>query len=499
MSESEENGGRRGHRIFRFVKVFSFARGRRHKGEQPVRLHQRQFVVGPRPFEDLEGWTVSRLQPDLYLSRCPTLPVRSVDDGMLLGLAVSSDDSRLPEGWAGRYVLLRDGTLEMDTSGLLGVFYRQVEDERWISSSPELLRGIPPELDEPTRRLQWAVEGNEWFEPPHSGVAPVRRLLPSQRLPLTGGTLEPKPLLPAPESVDPIADAEHRLRRVVGELAELGPLWVSLTGGRDSRLVLAACVAEGLEPVTFTFDRGPGAEYPLSAGDRQLPPRLADLAGLEHRLLRPRAYDHEAAALFDRHCCFHCVGGERYEAAHGQWDQVPREAIVLGGNVFEAGRAYYRVYQPPAPREWDTWARNTPHDLDHGDRLYIEQRLAGWLASAEQAADVNGRARVYPANCGRLLAAFLTLPDDVRARGLHQTRLIERMAPPLSRLPFNPVPMRQRVRARWHRERALVRHHEGVARYVRARVDVLSRRFNESISTVMLGGAGVLLSLPNAV
>jgi hypothetical protein len=382
---------------------------------------------------------------------------------------------------------------------LLGVFYRQVENDRWISSSPELLRRIPPELDAPTRRLQWAVEGNEWFEPPHSGVASVRRLLPSQRLPLTQGTIVPKPLLPASEAVDPIADAEHRLRRVVSELAERGPLWVSLTGGRDSRLVLAACVAEGLEPVTFTFDRGPGAEYPLSPGDRRLPPRLADLAGLEHRLLRPKRYDHEAVALFDRHCCFHCVGGDRYEAAHGQWDQIPRDAIVLGGNVFEAGRAYYRLHQPQAPREWSRWARATPHELDRGDRLYIEQRMAGWLSSAEQAGDVTGRARIYPANCGRLLSTILTLPEDVRARGAHQTELIERMAPRLSRLPFNPVPLRQRARARWDRERALVRHHDGVARYVRARVDVLSRRFNESISALTVGSAGVLLSLPTAV
>ena len=464
-----------------------------------MRLHQRQFVVGPRPVEGLEGWTARRLQPDLFLSRCPTLPVRSVGGDELFGVAVSSDDSNRPESWAGRYVLIRDGVLEMDTTGLLGVFYRQVEGEQWVSSSPELLRGIAPELDGPKRRLRWAAEGNEWFEPPHSGVTSVRRLLPSQRFRLGDGTIEPKPLLPPAPTSDPLADAERRLRRVVTELAEMGLLWVELTGGRDTRLVLAACIAEGLEPVTFTFDRGPDAEYPLSSGDRQIPPRLAGLAGLEHRLLGPKSYDREVASLFDKHCCFHCVGGERYEVTHGQWDRIPEDAIVLGGNVLEAGRAYYRMHEPPAPDAWRRWVQGTPHELDSGDRLYIEQRLAGWLSSAEQAFDITGRVRIYPANCGRLLAGLLTLPVEVRARGAHQIELIERMAPQLSTLPFNPRPLGDRIRARWNRERALVRHHDGVPQYVRARLSVLSRRFNESLGVFTIGFGGVLLSLADAV
>jgi len=460
-----------------------------------VRLHRRQFAVGPRPVEELDGWEISRLAPDLYLSRCPTLPVRNVGGDEVLGLAVPSDDSGRRDSWAGRFVVIRDGVLEMDPTGLLGVFSRDVAGERWISSSPELLRGLTPELESPGQRLRWAVEGNEWFAPPFSGVDSMTRLLPSQRIRLTDGVVEPKALLPSPTEGDPIADAERRLRRIVRELSELGPLWVALTSGRDSRLVLAACLAEGIEPVTFTFDRAPDAEYPVSASDRELAPRLAELAGLEHRMIEPKPYDPEAASLFDRHCCFHSVGAQRYEIVHGQWDLVPANAIVVSGGVFEAGRAYYRIHQPPVPAVWMQWVRDTPQDLEYSDRLYIEQRLAGWLSSAEQAGDLTGRVRICPANCAQLLASFLTLPVDVRARGAHHTQLIERMAPELAAVPFNPRPVGQRIRARWNREAALVHYHRSVPRYAGARAAAVSRRLHDWIRTVAMSTTGALLSL----
>jgi hypothetical protein len=80
-----------------------------------------------------------------------------------------------------------------------------------------------------------------------------------------------------------------------------------------------------------------------------------------------------------------CVG-------FGQWELIPREALVLGGNVFELGRCYYHTRQPEAPQESFEWLRQNPSDVDWRDRLYVEQRIAGCycpLSKESMQQDVN--------------------------------------------------------------------------------------------------------------
>lgn len=436
----------------------------------------RQFLIGPRERKAVDGWASQSIGPDLALSYCPTLPLEEVRQGLRLGLAVSSDDSDDPEDWCGRYVLIADGLLQLDTAGTLGVFYRLVEQELWVSSSPELLRAIPPELPDPESELEWGVEGREWFPPPESGLAQVGRLLPSQRLRLTDGRVEPRWVLPPVPQETTISEIEVRLRRIVLELSRLGPLWVGLTAGMDSRLILAACAAEGVAPVTFTFDRGADAKYALTRGDAEIPAQLAAAIGLQHHLIAPSGYDAEAAALFDRHTCFHSADADRYEVSHHQWAKIPANAIVLAGCVLEAVRGYYHLHQPPIPATWWDWIERTPTEVDWRDRLYLEQRVGGWLSSVEQGVDLTGRRSIYPANCGRLLSDILALPEETRTGGFYQGLLVRRMAPKLAAVPVNPLPLRERAKGRWNRERGLIRHHGGLASYLSSRTHTFAKR-----------------------
>jgi len=471
--------------------------GRRQLGP---RLHRRQFVLGPEPFLEGEGWIAEEVRPSLYLSRCPELPVAAVADdrgipSRLLGIAVQSDPERpLPAeelasagserpleaygSWCGRWILLRDWDLHLDAGGTLGCFYRTINRGRagevWASSSPVLL-GALPDRPPPSRVAPSLTfgKGMEWYPPPCSRFGGINRLLPTQILSLRAAGVDRVRARPAlveglraTAYEETLASLERTLVTSIANIGRYGaPAWLPLTAGVDSRLILAAAARAGVALTAFTQD------YPsMAEGDRDLPPLLARELGYEHRLLRPGRLVRGKGTLFDAHTGGHCVDGNRGDRrffAHGQWEMIPAPAVILRGGVFEIGRGYfYRKFPEPetgdlfellAERfgfdefhpnsfahvagvaEWVKWLTQAPHPgLDWRDRLYLEQRIAGWVSSIEQALDLTAYDRAYVANSHLYMATVLTLPEAVRASGQHHVDLIARMAPSLLGFPFNP-------------------------------------------------------------
>ena len=477
------------------------------------RLHRRQFVLGPEPFLAGEGWISEQIGPSLHLSRCPELPASSVTDKRgvtwrLLGLALQSNPDA-PEpleqlagneqsalldtygSWSGRWILISDSEIHLDAGGLIGCFYRTIQrgstTELWASSSPALIVAIPGR--ERIRHVGAKIhygKGMDWYPLPRSGFAGVNKLLPTQVLSLAGtrdGRVLPRsPLLDAekPKTHEETLDALQR--SLVTSLSRLRAgdeaIWLPLTAGLDSRLILAAARQADLPLTTFTQD------YPLmESADLQLPPLLARELGYEHRQLRPGRFSRSRKALFDAHTAGHCVDGDRRFFAHGQWEMIPAPALILRGGVFELGRCYFhrKFPEPAAPdlvellaarfhfdefhpksfahhagiAEWVEWTTTTTQPgLDWRDRLYLEQRIAGWVSSIEQALDLTSYERAYIANCHEYMSTVLTLPEAARRTGQHHVDLIARMAPQLLRFPFNPADGRsalsRRLRDEWH-------------------------------------------------
>jgi hypothetical protein len=413
----------------------------------PVRVHRRQFLIGPEPRFARRDWQARELSAGVVLSACPTLPVEE-DGGLVVGIAVRLGPSR--ESWSGRWVYVDDDLrLELDAGGMLGCFYRRVGDAFWVSSSPGLLAAIEPALMGPAPPLDPDDWTRDWYPPPRSGFAGVNKLLPSQTLDLRTGTIEARPLVPgrSPRPTGEIVDELAELVvALVSEAARVFPdLWVQLSGGMDSRLVLAATHAAGLPVTVYTNDK-PGE---ISKPDRTLPPNLARVIGLDHRFTEPRPPDPRRLGLFDLHTAGHTFETDRRYVACRQWDQIPPSALVLAGNNWEVGRgAYFELFDeaPPAEnsdlgvflKEWLEWVRATPDPtLDWRDRLRIEQNVAGWLSPLEQGVDISGRQRISIATCGDVFRLLLSLPEDVRRSGSHQLELIERLAPELSGFPVN--------------------------------------------------------------
>ena len=443
-----------------------------------------------------EGWLSEEIRPSLHLSRCRDLPAQSVTDRRgrkwhLLGIAVQSASGcaspheqlaghgsehllELYGTWSGRWILVGESELHLDASGLLGCFYRRIQQgsttELWASSSPALLATLParPRLRSTEPRIHWE-KGMDWYPPPRSRFAGVSRLLPTQVLSLAPereGVSARPPLMPVPEprSYENTLDELQRilLTSLTNVRGRGEHLRLPLTAGLDSRLILAAAREVGLRVSTFTFQF-----RSMATGDRVLPPLLAGELGCEHQFVRPGPLSRRRLNLFDAHTAEHCVDIDRRFFARGQWSSFHPPVLVLRGGVFEVGRCFYHrkfpdaatdnVAQTIAARfrfrefhagsrahvegiaEWADWVKRTPcTGLDWRDRLYLEQRLGGWASSIEQALDLTAYERAYIANSHLYISTVLTLPKEVRLVGRHHVDLVRRMAPELLRFPFNP-------------------------------------------------------------
>jgi len=460
-----------------------------------LRLHRRQFLLAPRPVAVAEGWTSEALGPGLHLHRCPELRVERTEDAegrgwILLGRAVETNPIRpaplaslaaarsaavpdLRHDWAGRWLLIgplegQSGRIYPDASALLGCLYcRDAEGELWVSSSPALLAehapGVVEALGDP-RALTYN-RGVSWYPPPRARFAAMRRLLPSQTLCLQEGSVEARALMPPIDPARPpeLARAEiaQRLVTVLRRLAAASaePLWLGLTGGYDSRLMLALAAQAGLplQPFTRVTPR-------MTVADRVLPPALARIAGYPHRLTYASALREDRRPLLRRHALDHLsegdarpvlsgerdalggisIGGHGFAIAGGfaDWRALPAEPTPVAAAVDAFLRRAGEPAESPARAgltAWLDWIRETPQPhLDWRDRLYLEQRQAGWLAAKEQVSDLNAVERVPVLNSARLYALILGIDAGARRGSDLQRDLIATALPVLLSLPVNP-------------------------------------------------------------
>jgi len=240
--------------------------------------------------------------------------------------------------------------------------------------------------------------------------------------------------------------------------------YLPLTGGIDSRTVLAVSMAANLAPVTYTFDKPTNSD-----GDRLIPPRLAAVVGTPHKYVRRGSFTKARQKEFDAHTLGHCVDIDRDYWSFGQWGALAAHGVILRGGCFELGRRFYhhdipdtvaaaglsvdkllaRKQNPwlrgrqPLVRDgfaaWLEWANAHPEDgLDIRDRLYWEQRLGAWLSSIEQGLDLVGVERIHIANSHLIFNLLNQIPQDLRASGVAQREIIRQLVPRLSEFRFNP-------------------------------------------------------------
>ncbi|MEL6494870.1 MAG: hypothetical protein AAFQ41_07070 [Cyanobacteria bacterium J06623_7] len=452
-----------------------------------LKPHRRQFVLGTKPLFPRPDWQNHQLQPNCWLSYCPDLRINWSQDlnGVewgLLGLAVETTAQITPErlipqlstaavkqryyAWAGRWLLIGDNEIHLDANGLLGCFYgTDASGGIWLSSSLALLAQIIQSEPREPRQLVYG-QGISWYTPPHTGFSGVERLLPSQIFHLARGQVLPRPLLSA---IEPHRPYEITLKTIkealVTTLYNLGqlqqPVWLGLTAGYDSRLMLAIAKEAKLKFTTFTRI----AER-MSLADRLLPPKLAQKCRVIHRFLRHRPSLEQQArrALVYEHARHNVSAGDAEPFIMGVRDSL--RGISFGGHGFAIASGFHTLRQLPGsfdtPQigaeqiaqlfdepldssavaglvDWLTWIERYPQPhLDWRDRFFLEQRQGGWLSSKEQVYDLSNLTRFPVLNAARTYALLLSIPEEQRLNSLIQVALLKQLQPQLLEYPFNP-------------------------------------------------------------
>lgn len=452
-------------------------------------LHRRQFVIGSSPYLAQENWQNDRLSHNRWLSYCRDLRIcRATDlDGVewtLLGMAIETTSKIEPQeaiaelsttevsdrysGWAGRWLLVSDRQIHLDANGLLGCFYGEKSArDVWLSSSPVLLARILDTNLKDDRVLVYG-RGMAWYTPPRSGFKQIKRLLASQTINFITGEISPRPLMPEidrdrcyEETITLIEDALVTTLQNLGKQQQ--PLYLGLTGGYDSRLMMAIAVKAGVNFTTFTR-----VAERMSFADRILPPKLAKQCGIAHIFLRnklPQEQQQRRRQLVRQHAGNNVSDGDAEPFVMGVRDKL--KGISFGGHGMAIASGFHtlrqlsatftspekgavqiaQLFNEPADSsavtgmtEWLIWVQQHPQQhLDWRDRFFLEQRQAGWLNNKEQVYDLTNLTRFPILNASRTYSLLLSIPEAKRLGSLVQVALLERLAPKLCQYPFNPA------------------------------------------------------------
>jgi hypothetical protein len=468
-------------------------------------LHSLQFVIVRGSVAPIAGWKSLEIDGGRWLHCCSALPTSLAvttdrKRALLLGWAfqLASDESapqnqlsalasnELPDSyrtWTGRWLLVLGDRVHGDATCSIPIFF----GKGVVSSSLSLIREMTGAEWKQHHQLIYGF-GVDWYPAPITPLDGIARLLPSQVLSLTGLTVEHRTLMGRIPDQNPVQSFQEALVNGMDRLRGWpAPVFLSLTGGFDSRTVLASAHTAGLRPITYT------QEHPwLSHGDRKLPPRIARELGLLHAFIPPQARSPEKEAIFDKHTMAQCIDADRSFYSHGQWDAFPPDSLVLRGLCFEFGRGtlyrkipedfdpgmpgaaerlhrYYILYhhhplhrisrqlvekacrrQPfitEALHAYLAWASRHPESgLDFRDQFHLEQRPGCWVGTTEQGLDVTATVRVSVGNSHRILSLMNQASVSERRAGVYQKTAIAALAPALASFPFNPIPRWARIR-----------------------------------------------------
>lgn len=264
------------------------------------------------------------------------------------------------------------------------------------------------------------------------------------------------------EALDDAAEALIARAAVIASNEVAEPI-INLSGGKDSRLVLATFAAAGLaRDVSFSTSGMPGAsdrEVAVMLGERlqlklavHTPGRDAgpDLDELDRRV---RRHAFQTAGMFGAldlqgsygdgaHINLTGLYGELMRSTYRP-EEIPRSSQEvrqyltdrMGVDRKRLLRPHVREDLEEQLRTWvdsrveDGWA---PHDLL--DLFYAEVRVARWLGAAEETNAMNPTANLLQLReC--ILAGFAASPETRRRDELHY-RLIQRLQPDLLEVPL---------------------------------------------------------------
>lgn len=402
---------------------------------------------------------------------------RTGDAGLLdardVGALLDRPGARLPQDVAGEYAVARlysDGTLEAfgDPAGLHQLFHAG-QGRAIVASRAAFVAALAGERTPERDSALWLGTigyrvGQE------SGWAGVRQLGQGATLIAdASGTRVAHPPLTLPETrgFDPdlLAEGLEQAKAAIRLAAADGSLDLPITGGKDSRVILAIALAAGLRDRLTLFTRGYAGHPDVVVGAA-----IADRIGVPHRREPPLGSDlpadlgPQAFLARLRTIAFQTDGGM------GGWDNVLGSEIgrgtIVSGHLGEVLKAYakrppedtldpasmVRLQAPfdplellrPAARERLTAALGRQMDearaagaeeADLPDLFYWRNRVPNWLGGIRGVKSFE-RQPLLPWGVPALMQLAFRMTAAERKAELAHHKLVEAAAPELLDLPF---------------------------------------------------------------
>jgi hypothetical protein len=240
----------------------------------------------------------------------------------------------------GRFVLVlimkKEAKLFLDPGGSLSAVFST--SEKTVASTPTLF-GEKYDWDEEIIRVLNMPESELWFP---SGLTPkkgIKRILPNHYLDLNAWRVArhwPRSSsdLTIEDDIDKnVSIISSCLIKTIGIVAERYPIQMTLTAGRDSRMVLA-CAREFMSKISF-FTQSDNQE----TIDMHIAKKLAKRLGLQHSFIPIKtATDDEMLRWL--YLTGHAIGGAIMKI-HKTVESYDRQSAVINGIFGEVGRAYY--------------------------------------------------------------------------------------------------------------------------------------------------------------
>ena len=385
--------------------------------------------------------------------------------------------------WCGRYVLIVNDWLFLDFCGTLGIFYS--DDMRLSSSYRILCEQIGTEAIYPDTLGAGLMN----FVPgPLTPSGLVKRLMPSEIINVRTGEKRVRPLNP-----DGVWSAENNQERInelekfftcsLRNMAKHFPnsvFWLALTGGKDSRTLMALLESSGIEYKAFTCWH----EH-ISEEDLVLPPKLANAVGRPYKFIERRK-DNYLPSRADEYR--HHTGGMADDAdkpmyVYGQYQELDpnHQTVLLRSAIwpcscnrlkdkfshkeirqmekcFDSTKVFPKALKHElycnALRLWDDLVN---HDvinmgINLWDRLMIEERHGAWLSSIEQGFDsMEGIVSIECCNSRRFFSILTGFSDKDKKRKKHEMSIVKQICPILSHYRYQDnLTLKKRIKTILH-------------------------------------------------
>jgi hypothetical protein len=341
-------------------------------------------------------------------------------------------------------------TLYNDAAGFMGIYY----SDKVASSSPSLFS--PLTRDSKIDQGFNFKTGNDWYTGSITPYLGIKKLIPNCSFNLLSG--KRKRFWPQKHHFSSIDQLEtellikkiaHLLQDMMVGILSHGKIRASITGGQDSRVVLAASKAIRNQISYFTL-KGPT----IQKNDIAYSKLLADQLGLSHQFYTIKSSAGWLLKLYDDICAGESIGARR-EIASTCLQFAGPDVIHVNGNLGAICKSYYwdnknpttfktsavlRDFVAPGQIALDgveEWRMTVP-DLNAQvlyNLFYLEQRGGRWMAAGENSSGLFYES-FSPFNHRKLFTYICSLPIDVQYGGDILKLLVKDMAPELLSVPY---------------------------------------------------------------